>query len=240
VKKIKNILGFIPARSGSKGISRKNVRFVDGKPLIFYTINEALKSKFLSRVVVSTDSRIIAALAAKYGAKVIKRPKELARDDTPTSPVILHALQELEKEGYKPDLIVILQPTSPFRKSYHIDEAVELFLKSDCDFVVSVCEAKITPFWCFTAEKNYLKPLLKHNLSGKRRQDLPRTYVLNGAIFIYTPDKLFKNNLNYFNGKTLPYFMKPEESIDIDDELDLILARELMRKEIYEESKSFR
>jgi len=228
MRMVKNILGIIPARGGSKGVPRKNVRFLNGKPLIFYTISEALKSRFLNKVVVSTDSAVIGRLAKRYGAKVIERSRELAGDDIPTSYVVLDALSKLEKENYEPDIIVLLQPTSPFRKAHHIDEAIRLFLTRRCDFVVSVCETKKPPYWCFTIEKDHLKPVLEHYYPEKRRQDLPKTYLLNGAIFIYTPDKL-KDGLNYYNSITLPYLMRLEESVDIDDKLDFIFAEALVR-----------
>lgn len=231
MKKAAKILGIIPARGSSKTLPRKNIRFLNGRPLIFYTISEALKSGFLDKVVVSTENSIIAKIARKYGAEVIRRPSTLAKDTTPTSSVILHALDKLGKKGYTPDVVVLLQPTSPLRRVHHIDEAIKIFLENPCDFVVSVCRTKKSPYWCFTYKGNFLKPLIDNGQAQKRRQELPPTYILNGAIFIFTPDKLLRNELNYFNGRTLPYFMHPEESIDIDDEIDLILAGEIMKRQ---------
>ena len=123
----KNILGIIPARGGSKGIPRKNIKPLHGKPLIYYTIKEALKSKFLNRVVVSTEDNDIAEIAKKFGAKVIKRPKELARDETPIRDVVIHVLNKFKEKKYIPDAVVLLQPSSPLRKAHHIDEAISLF-----------------------------------------------------------------------------------------------------------------
>lgn len=223
----KSILGIIPARRRSKGIPEKNIKLLNGKPLIFYTIKEALKSKFLDEVVVSTEDKKIAKIAKNYGAKVIKRPRELARDTTPTIDVILHVLDVLEGKNYKPDIVVLLQPTSPLRKADHIDSAIDLFLRKNCDFLVSVCQTKKPPHWWFKIERDYMKPILSYKGPTKRRQDLPKTYIPNGAIYISTPEKLRKSS-NYFNGRTVPYIMSLEESIDIDDELDFLLAEILM------------
>lgn len=229
MKNDKNILGIVPARGRSKGVAKKNIRILNEKPLIFYTIREALKSKYLDRVVVSTEDKEIAKIAKKYGAHVIERTKELARDETPTIDVSLHVLDILEVKNYKPDVVVLLQPTSPLRKVNHIDSAVDLFLHKDCDFLVSVCESKKPPYWYFRIENDHLKPILRYKHPEKRRQDLPKTYIPNGAISICTPQKLRKS-LNYYNSRTMPYIMSPEESIDIDDELDFILAEVLLRK----------
>jgi len=225
----KNILGIIPARGGSKGIPRKNIKPLHGKPLIYYTIKEALKSKFLNRVVVSTEDNDIAEIAKKFGAKVIKRPKELARDETPIRDVVIHVLNKFKEKKYIPDAVVLLQPSSPLRKAHHIDEAISLFFHENCDFVVSVCESKKPPYWYFIAEGNYLRPLLKPDDSWSGRQDLPKTYIPNGALYISTPEKLYKFS-NYYNGKIVPYVMSMEESVDIDDELDFILAEKLMER----------
>jgi len=227
MKNYKNILGIVPARGGSKGIPKKNIKLLNGKPLIFYTIKEALKSKYLSKVVVSTEDKEIAKIAKKYKAEVIQRPKELARDETPTRDVVLHVLDILEARSYKPDVVVLLQPTSPLRKVNHIDSAIDLFLHKSCDFLVSVCENKKPPYWYFRIEKEYLKPILRCKHPENRRQELPKTYMPNGAIFICTPEKLRKC-LNHYNSRVIPYIMPSEESIDIDDELDFVLAELLM------------
>jgi len=128
----KVILAIIPARGGSKRLPKKNVRILRGKPLIFYTIDTANKSKYLDRVIVSTDDKKIAEISAKYGAEVIERPKKLARDDSPIIDAIFHVLNKIEA-----DIVVLLQPTSPLRTAKDIDEAINLFIDNKCDSVIS-------------------------------------------------------------------------------------------------------
>lgn len=137
------ILAIIPARGGSKGIPRKNLAILAGQPLIAYTIRAARNAKLLNRVVVSTEDEEIAGVAKSHGAEVILRPSELALDTTPTEPVLLDVLKTLEsKEGYVPDAVVLLQPTSPLRSESHIDEAIKKLYDTEADAVVSVCEAQ--------------------------------------------------------------------------------------------------
>jgi CMP-N-acetylneuraminic acid synthetase len=223
------IIAIIPARGGSKGIPRKNVRLLNGKPLIAYSIEMALKSRHINRVIVSTEDQEIAEISKKYGAEVIIRPKELARDDSPTIDVVFHILDFLEKEGYKPDVVVLLQPTSPLRNAEDIDNAVKLFLSNNCDSVVSVCEVEHSPFWSFKIENGYLKPIFEENYIKMRRQDLPNVYVPNGALYVSTPATLRKYK-SFYCPKTIPYVMPLERSIDIDNEIDLMLAELILKK----------
>lgn len=122
---------------------------MDRKPLIYYTLKEALKSRYLDRIIVSTEDEEIAEVSRKHGAEVIERPKDLARDESPTIDAILHALNFLGKDGYVPEIVVLLQPTSPLRNGQDIDNAIELFLKKNCESVVSVCEVEHSPYWSF-------------------------------------------------------------------------------------------
>ena len=228
MKESKKILAIIPARGGSKGIPRKNIRVLAGKPLIAYSIEAALKSKYINKVVVSTDDKEIAEVAKKYGAEVIKRPKELARDESPTIDAIFHVLDSLKDENYIPDMIILLQPTSPLRSIDDIDNAIGLFLNNDCEAVVGVRE-DIHLYWSFKIERSYLKPVFDKKYLKMGRQELPKLYLPNGAIFISTPTILRKYNGFYCN-KTLPYIMPVERSIDIDDEKDFIFAEILIKK----------
>ena len=223
------ILAVIPARGGSKGVPRKNIRLLNGKPLIAYTIEEAKKSRYISRIIVSTEDDEIAKVSNKYGAEVIRRPMELAKDDTPTIDVVLHVLDNLKNRNIEPDIVVLLQPTSPLRTSQDIDNAIKLFMEHDCDSVVSVCEVQHSPYWSFKIENGYLKPIFGESYLKKRRQELPKAYIPNGAIYITTPDILRKYR-SFYCKKTLPYIMPPEKSIDIDSELDFLLAELLMQK----------
>jgi len=226
-KNNQKILAIIPARGGSKGIPRKNIRLLAGKPLIAYSIETALKSRYIDKVVVSTDDEEIAEIAKKYGAQVIKRPGKLARDKSPTLDTIKHVLETLEKnENYIPNIIILLQPTSPLRSTEDINNAIELFLNEDCESVVGVCE-NVNLYWSFRVEDGHMKPIFGKKYLKMRRQDLPRIYAPNGAIFVSTPQIL-----NIYGGfycdKTVPYVMPPERSVDIDNEEDFILAEILM------------
>ncbi len=143
---MKEIISIIPAREGSKRIPKKNLKLLDRKPLIYYTLQEALKLRYLDRIIVSTEDEEIAEVSKKHGTEVIKRPKDLARDESPTIDAILHALDFLGKDGYVPEIVVLLQPSSPLRNGQYIDNAIELFLKKNCESVVSVCEIKHPPY----------------------------------------------------------------------------------------------
>ena len=161
---------------------------------------------------------------------MIKRPKELAKDDTSTVEVIFHILEVLKSEDHKPCIIVLLQPTSPIRDSEDINKATKLFLKSKCDSVVSVYEVEHPPYWSFKIEEGYLKPLFGKQFLGKRSQDFEKVYMVNGAIYVSTPKTLYKYR-SFCCNHTIPYIMPIERSIDIDNEVDFMLAELLVRKD---------
>jgi len=222
------IIAIIPARGGSKEIPRKNIRLMSGKPLIALSIEAALKSKCIDRVVVSTEDKEIAEISREYGAEIIERPEEFAKDESSTIDAILHALEVLRAENYNPDIIVLLQPTSPLRNAEDVGSAIELFLNSDCESVVSVCEVGHPPYWNFKIAEGYLKPLFRDKYLMLRRQDLEKVYMPNGAMYISTPENLRKYK-SFYCLRTIPYIMPPERSIDIDNEVDFMLAELLMK-----------
>lgn len=219
----KKIIAIIPARGGSKGIAKKNIKLLAGNPLIAYTIEAGLNSKYIDNIFVTTDDEEIADTSRKYGAELIKRPREIAKDDSPTIDVIFHVLDSLLLDKYDPSIVVLLQPTSPLRDAKDIDDAVELFVNSDCESLVSVCEVNPSPYWIFKIEDQYLRPIFEDKYLFMRRQDLPVTYVPNGALYISTPLELYKYN-GFYCEKSIPYIMSVDKSIDIDNEIDLILA----------------
>lgn len=223
------IVAIIPARGGSKGIPKKNIKLLDGKPLISYTIEHAKKSKYINKVVVSTEDGEIAEISKKYGAEVIKRPEELAKDESPTIDAIFHVLEVLKSEKYSPDIVILLQPTSPLRTAEDIDNAMELFSNSDCESVVSVCGVEHPPHWSSKIEKGYLKPLFGEKNLGMRRQDFNNVYMANGAVYISTPQMLYKYN-GFHCDCTTPYIMPIERSIDIDNAIDFMLSELVMKK----------
>jgi N-acylneuraminate cytidylyltransferase/CMP-N,N'-diacetyllegionaminic acid synthase len=223
-------VGVIPARGGSKGIRHKNTRYLAGKPLIAYTIEAALRSKTLRRVIVSTDDTEIAEVAKSYGAEVpFLRPAELAKDDTPSLLVVQHAVKYIEKdERRKLDVVVLLQPTSPLRNHEYIDDAVKKLLETGADSVITVCKVRHHPFSCFTFEGDRLFPFSRKGISVSRRQDLPEVYAENGAVYAVRRNVLLEQNSVY--GKdTRAVVMPYEQSIDIDDYFDFFVAEMMLR-----------
>jgi len=195
-----------------------------------YTIEAALGSKLVDRVVVSTEDKEIAEISKEYGAEVISRPPELAQDDTPSLPVFQHAIGHLEEvKDYHPEIIVVLQPTSPLRIVDDIDRAIEEFLKGSYHSIVSVCEVEHPPQWMYTLAGERLKPLIEEGKKVVRRQDAPKVYRLNGAVYVTSRDIIMKEN-RVLGRDTKAYIMPFERSIDIDTELDLKLAELLMRQ----------
>jgi len=216
------VLGLIPARGGSKGIPRKNVRSIAGKPLIAWTIEAALAASDLDAVVVTTDDPEIAEVARTHGASVpFMRPAALAADDTPGIDPVLHALEMLP--GF--DRLVLLQPTSPLRVTADISEAIALSADhGDCN-VVGVSEARHSA-WTFPAASDGTLDLGVLD-QAVRRQDLPVRYALNGAIYVTPVDRL-RERRSFLVPGTRPYIMPPERSVDIDDPLDWKLAAFLL------------
>ena len=221
------IIAIIPARGGSKGIPRKNIRLLGGKPLIAYTIEAALKSKYIDKVIVSTDDEEIASLVRKYGVEIIMRPTELATDEAPTEPVVEHAVSWLEEhENYKPEIIVLLQPTSPLRNYNHIDEALDIFLNSNYNSLLSVCPSHA---FIWKARENGAYPINYDFKNRPRRQDKEPEYKENGAIYIMKYKTLMKQH-RILDGKIGLYIMPEESSIEIDTEFDLWLCEQVVEK----------
>lgn len=222
------ILAIIPARGGSKGIPRKNIRLLCGKPLIAHTIEAALNSKHINRVVVSTEDQEIAGIARQYGAEIILRPAELADDSVPTAPVLEHVVGYLEEtEDYRADVIVLLQPTSPLRNSHHIDEALAAFFSNKYDSLLSVCSSHAF-IWRAGTDEAY--PLNYDFRDRPRRQDREPEFRENGAVYIAKYDMLRREH-NFLGGKIGFYHMPEDISIEIDTTFDFWLAEQIMSKE---------
>ena len=216
----------IPARGGSKGVPRKNIKLLNEVPLIHYTIKVAQELFNDSVICVSTDDEEIKQVAEETGIKIpFLRPKELASDTSGSYEVLLHAIDFYEKKGYKADTLILLQPTSPFRTSSQVNEAINLFSEK-IDMVVSVKEAKTNPYYNLFEEdkKGYLKKSKESNLT--RRQDCPKVWEYNGAIYIINIDTLKKKTISSFE-KIIKYEMDEFSSHDIDTTLDWKMA-ELM------------
>jgi CMP-N,N'-diacetyllegionaminic acid synthase len=237
-----NILGLIPARGGSKGIPRKNIARLAGRPLLAYTCEAALGSKLITRVVLSTDDTEIAQVGRDCGVEVpFLRPGELAGDDTPSLAVAQHAMRWLtEHERWTPDVLVLLQPTSPLRRARHVDEALERMAQAEADTVVSVVEVahSFSPYGVMRLQDGWLENFWKEPLpfNSFRRQNLPIFYARNGPAVLATQVRVLIEQQSFYGKTIAPYIMTEEESVDIDTLFDLRLAEWLIgqRKETVE------
>jgi CMP-N,N'-diacetyllegionaminic acid synthase len=228
------ILAVIPARGGSKGVPRKNVRLVGDKPLIAYTIEAALAARdLLYRVVVSTDDEEIAAITRQFGAEApFLRPAELAEDRTPMVPVLQHAVRFVEEQdGARVDWVLLLQPTAPFRTAQDLRAAVALALQGGCDSVISVVQVFAThPILMKRIEDGRLLPFCTEEKEGTRRQDYqPAAYMRNGAIYLTRRDVLVEKN-SIWGEVIRPYVMPEERSVNVDSELDFKLVELLINE----------
>jgi CMP-N,N'-diacetyllegionaminic acid synthase len=217
----KKVLAVIPARGGSKGIPRKNIIDIGGKPLIAWTIEAAKKSKYIDRIILSSEDDEIIEVASEWGCEIpFKRPIELAQDDTPGIDPVLHALDNIR--GF--DYLVLLQPTSPLRSTEDIDGAIMKCIESNSNSCVSITESDKSPYWMFTMNKDYtLCKLLQDGRNDYQRQLLPKTYYLNGAVYV-AEIKWLSTEKKFVSNSTNAYVMPKERSIDIDSIFDLRLA----------------
>jgi len=246
----KKIIALIAARGGSKRVPRKNVKELNGKPLISYIIETALKSQVFDKVIVSTEDPEIAEISRNSGADVpFTRPKELATDSTLTGPVIKHAIKWLEEnENYKPDIIVILQAPTPFVKPDQIKMVVDKLLSSNLDVVYTVNEVDYTPYWMQKVikdgENNKAELLIKDfDLKNKQGQNMPKIYRPNGAVYATKTEVFLKWDENVplnipFKGvNTHVEIIDNISAIDIDHPLDFIIAEVILKNKIEEEMK---
>lgn len=227
------ILALIPARGGSKGVPRKNIKLLAGKPLISWTIESAQQATSVSRIVVSTDDAEIADVAKVGGAEVpFLRPAEFARDQSTDFPVYQHALSWLQaKQGYLPDIVAWLRPTAPLRSGEDIDSAVAQLIATGADWVRSVCLVEHHPYWMFDLEGDRLQPFIPGvNIADYlRRQLLPPAYRLNGVVDVTWATTIMEKELLY-GGDVRGYVMPNNRSVDIDTEIDFIEAEALMTR----------
>src|SRR3989338_2508478 len=220
-------LGIIPARGGSKSVPLKNIRELCGKPLIVYTIESSRNAKLLSRLIVSTDHEQIAEVSRKYGCEVIYRPAKLATDVAPTEWTILHALKNLkEREGYSPDKVLTLQPTSPFRKASLINKCINILRNTDADSVVGVVATRDCYGKIFKGQFKFIFPDQKHRKEKRRRQDREPLYWERGTIYATRTDILLKTKFILGN-KIYPIVVSELEGVDINTELDFKIAESL-------------
>ncbi len=225
----KKILAIIPARGGSKGLPRKNIIDLAGKPLIAWTIEASLNSKYISKTIVSSDDDEILNISRQYNSNIIKRPFELALDTTASAPVLKQVIEELKKEKKQFDYLILLQPTSPLRDVKNIDEAFDVFFKSEATALISVCEVDNKILKAFKENKDgFIEGVSNNKYPFMRRQDLPNTYLSNGAIYIIKVEEFEKNN-NLFTDKTISFIMNEVQSLDIDTYADLKKVENIIR-----------
>ena len=222
------VLCIIPARGGSKGIPRKNLTPIAGKPLIGWSIEAALTAKSVNRVIVSTDDDEIAAVACRFGAEIIHRPPELSNDTASSESALLHVLESLsQREQYEPDLVVFLQATSPYRTAEDIDGAVNLLLQSDYDSVFSAYSEHFIGRWQ-QDNSGCAKALNFDPANRPRRQERPVEYLENGSIYIFKPF-ILRQTGSRLGGRIGIYRMPMERSFQIDTLEDLELLEKLWR-----------
>jgi CMP-N,N'-diacetyllegionaminic acid synthase len=223
----KKVLAIIPARGRSKGIPGKNIKIVNGKPLLAWTIDHAKASKYIDRVILSSDDEKIMNVARKYKCEVpFKRPKELATDAAGSMQVLFHAMEALD-EFY--DYVVLLQATSPLRAAKDIDACIERCEEKKAPACVSVVKSDKSPYWMFTiGDGDIIKPIIDNNILPKRRQDAIPVYLVNGAVYV-AKSKWIKKQDHFLTSETLGYVMPRERSIDIDTPLDLKILQMVVK-----------
>jgi len=228
----KKVLAFIGARSGSKGLKDKNIKLLDGKPLMAWSIEAALASRFIDLVVVSTDSNEYAEIAKHYGAEVVMRPEELSGDEASLMAAIKHGYQRIKEHFGDFEVLVNLQPTSPLRTYHHIDEALELFSQYHQDEIIRVfsCHIINSKFaWTMRCDLDGNADFIDQDIriqNQHSRQSNPELLLPNGAIFILSSSNLTP----FYNGRTIPYIMGEQDSIDIDEQDDFDIAQRAISK----------
>ena len=224
-----NIISIIPARGGSKGIPLKNLKLLNGKRLLDYSVEASLKSRWINRTIVSTDNYKIRQRAERLEAEVIQRPKQLSGDSASIESAIEYWLEYLKRnESFVPDIIVLLQNTSPLRTVKHIDETITLFVKSRYDSILSGYHSH---HFIWKSKNGQVIPVNYNPKKRPNRQQFNNQFIENGAIYI-TTYKAFKKNKCRISGKIGLYEMSPELSIDIDTKSDLKRAAQVMKKKI--------
>jgi CMP-N-acetylneuraminic acid synthetase len=227
-----NIVAIIPARKSSKGLKNKNIYPLLGKPLINWTIDSVLNSKYINDIYVTSDSEKIEKYVLQYDINFLKRPSKLAKDDSNIVDVIIHALEQiLKKKNF--DFLILLQPTSPLRNTLHIDNAISSLINTNATSLISVVKQDNKLLKSFFLENTsiFLKALNNSNFQFSNRQSLPNMYMPNGAIYIVNVQD-FLNNKSFFTNKCIPFLMSKKHSIDIDNYSDILKIENILNKSI--------
>lgn len=227
---MKKVTAVITARGGSKGLPGKNVSLLNGKPLIAYTIEAALRCPLVDACYVTTEDPVIKKVSLEFGAEVIGRPPELATDTSLSQDAVEHALNTLAEKAELPEFFVLLQPTSPLRTSHHLDECLNAWFATDCVCAVSVTEAEHHPWKMLIEKEGRLQPVIDAGTLESPRQVLPKAVRINGAIYAMR-SSLFLKERNFFIEPAMVYMMDKESSLDIDTAMDLFICESILKKE---------
>lgn len=222
----KRVIAIIPARAGSKSVPNKNIKLLGGKPLIAWPIDIAKKSKYIDRIIVSTDGDEIGKIAKNYNVEIYPRPKELSGDTSLLIDTLRHLIEELKSEGESAQYMVILEPTCPFRSVKDVDDVIEKLLNHDS--VATFKNAELNPHRAWKIEGHTVSPFIDSANPWLPRQHLPKAYQLNGAVYGIDIHKLPKNNSSLLFGNIDAVIMPPERSVDLDYEIDFINAEQLI------------
>jgi CMP-N,N'-diacetyllegionaminic acid synthase len=226
----KNVLAIIPARGGSKGIPGKNIKAFCGKPLIAHSIEAALNCSLINRTVVSTDDDNIAQVAKANGAEVIKRPDELSVDSSLVIDAIRHAVLKVEEEGKDVDIVLLLEPTSPFRRKQDLEKCVQILLDNKADSVATFTDAHVSPNRLWRVSEDVVEPFIKGAVPWLPRQKQPKAHELTGQIYGISRKVLFENedSISLLLGRMSAVITPKETALDIDTELDFMIAEKVM------------
>ena len=226
----KNILVIIPARGGSKGIPGKNIREFAGKPLIVHSIEAAMKCALVTRIVVSTDDDDIAEVAKAHGAQVIKRPSELAADTSLVIDAMRYTVRKVEEEGEEVDVVILLEPTSPLRRTEDIEKCIEVLLEDKADSAATFTNADVSPNRLWRVTDDVVEPYIKGAIPWLPRQKQPKAFELTGQIYALSKKILFadEDSISTVSGRVFPVITPRETALDIDTELDFIVAEKVM------------
>jgi CMP-N-acetylneuraminic acid synthetase len=223
----KRVIAVIPARAGSKSIINKNIKLLAGKPLVAWPIDSAKKSKYIDRIIVSTDGELIKSVAEQYGAEVYLRPKNLAQDESLVIDCVRDLIRRLKKENEEAAYLVLLEPTSPLRSVEDIDLVIEKLLTHDS--VATFMEAELNPHRAWKIEGNMVVPFIDGAIPWLPRQKQPEAYQLNGAVYGFHIDKIAIEGSPALSGNIAAVMMPPERSVDIDNLIHFAVAEEIMK-----------
>jgi len=225
-------IAIIPARAGSKRLKHKNILPLANKPLINWTVEASLTCKKISKTIVTSDSQEILNLVKELGVTVIDRPTHLASDTSSSFDALVHALESSEDIIDNKHYTILLQATSPLRNAHHIQEAIELLEKKSADAIISVCEMEHTPLWSNTLNETLsLEKFLPSGVLSQRSQDFETYFRLNGAIYICKTKKLLEEKTFFLKENIFAYIMEKKTSIDIDEEIDFLLAETIIKSQ---------